>query len=294
LRTPDRVALKHVPIVMNSTVSQSAPTLVDIGVNLTAPVFADDLPEVLDRARAAGVRRALVTGTDLDHSRQALALAAAHPGELFATVGVHPHAAAAVPPDWLTALEQLAADPGVRAIGETGLDFNRDYSPRPDQERVFVAQLELAASLDRPVFLHERDSGGRFFDLLEPFRDRLAGGVLHCFTGGERDLDRALAAGLHIGITGWICDERRGGALQGLVARIPSERLLIETDAPWLLPRTIRPRPKSRRNEPARLPWVLAKLAECRDEDPLTLAEVTTRNACRLFELPLPSDLDRG
>ena len=269
-----------------------APALVDIGVNLTAPVFADDLGEVLARARAAGVPLALVTGTDVDHSRQALALAEAHPGELFATAGVHPHAASAVAPGWIQALEQLAANPRVRAIGETGLDFNRDYSPRPDQERVFTAQLELAANLERPVFLHERDSGGRFFDLLEPFRDQLAGGVLHCFTGNERDLDRALSAGLHIGITGWICDERRGVELQGLVTRIPSERLLLETDAPWLLPRTIRPRPKSRRNEPARLPWVLAKVAECRGEDPQRLAKATTRNACRLFGLPLPSGSD--
>ena len=262
--------------------------LVDIGVNLTAPQFEHDLPSVLQRARAAGVVRQLVTGTDLPHSRQAMALSSAHPGELFATAGVHPHAAGSVPPNWRRQLGALLADPDLRAAGETGLDFNRDYSPRPDQEAVFIAQLELAAEYRKPVFLHERDSQGRFFELLEPLADDLAGGVLHCFTGSERDLDRALEAGLHIGITGWICDERRGASLQELAKRIPAERLMIETDAPWLLPRTLRPRPKSRRNEPGLLPWVLATLAVCRDEDPMDTARLTTANACRLFDLPLP------
>lgn len=262
--------------------------LIDIGVNLTASQFDPDLPAVLARARTAGVVRQLVTGTDLPHSRTAMALAAAHADELYATAGVHPHAAGAVPADWRRELGTLLADPEVRAAGETGLDFNRDYSPRPDQEAVFVAQLELAAEYRKPVFLHERDSGGRFFDLLQPLTDDLVGGVLHCFTGSERDLDRALEAGLHIGITGWICDERRGATLQALAKRIPTERLMIETDAPWLLPRTIRPRQKSRRNEPGLLPWVLATLAACRDEDPLALARSTTANACRLFDLPLP------
>ncbi len=262
--------------------------LVDIGVNLTAPQFQDDLGRVLARARAAGVQRMLVTGTDVEHSFAALELARGFPGELFATAGVHPHGAAAVARDWQQQLGSLVREEAVLAVGETGLDFNRDYSPRPDQEAVFIAQLELAAECRLPVFLHERDTDGRFFELLEPLAGDLDGGVLHCFTGGEQDLDRALIAGLHIGITGWICDERRGGPLQALVARIPRERLLIETDAPWLLPRTIRPRPKSRRNEPCLLPWVLATLARCRDEDPAELAAATTANACRLFGLPPP------
>ncbi len=262
--------------------------LVDIGVNLTAPQFENDRDAVLMRARAAGIIRQLVTGTDVPHSVTALKLAHRHQGELFATAGIHPHAAAAVESGWREQIARLAEDGAVRAVGETGLDFNRDYSPQPDQEAVFVAQLELAAECGLPVFLHERDSGGRFFDLLDPLAGDLAGGVLHCFTGSERDLDRALEAGLHIGVTGWICDERRGGQLQALAKRIPAERLMIETDAPWLLPRTLRPRPKSRRNEPCWLPWVLAMLSRCRDEDPAELAATTTGNACRLFRLPQP------
>lgn len=267
---------------------QPAP-LVDIGANLTAEQFQKDLDAVLQRARHASIARQLVTGTDLAHSHQALELARRYPDELFATCGIHPHAAAGVAGDWLTRLEQLASAPEVRALGEMGLDFNRDFSPRPAQEQVFEAQLALAARLQQPVFLHERDTEGRFFEVLEPWADQLTGGVLHCFTGSEATLRRALDADLHIGITGWICDERRGGELQQLVSAIPDDRLLIETDAPWLLPRTIRPRRRSRRNEPGLLPWVLAKVAQCRGQSVDQVAALTTANACRLFDLPLPA-----
>lgn len=260
--------------------------LVDIGVNLTAPQFGKDTDAVVARARAAGVRCQLVTGTDVEHSRQALDLARGFPGELFATAGVHPHGAADVPDNWLQQLADLAAAEEVRALGEMGLDFNRNFSPPADQEQVFSQQLELAAALQLPVFLHERDTEGRFFELLAPWQGRLAGGVLHCFTGSEKDLERALAAGLHIGVTGWICDERRGQRLQQLVRHIPRERLLIETDAPWLLPRSIRPRRKSRRNEPGLLPWVLATVATCREEAAEEVAAYTSANARRLFSLP--------
>jgi TatD DNase family protein len=266
------------------TLPEDAPSgaLVDIGVNLTDGAFAGDRDEILARARTAGVEHQLVTGTDLHHSRLAAELAGAHPRRLAATAGVHPHHADAVARDWEASLRTLLARPEVRAVGETGLDFNRDFSPRGDQERVFVAQLDLAATTGLPLFLHERDTEGRFFELLAPYAGRVHG-VLHCFTGGEADLERALGAGLHIGVTGWICDERRGRELQRLASVIPDERLLVETDAPYLLPRTIRPRRKSRRNEPALLPWVVTTLAACRDQDPRHVARVTTANARTLF-----------
>ena len=262
--------------------------LVDIGVNLTAAAFDADRAAILERAVASGVLQQLVTGTDLEHSRSAIALARRYPQHLFATAGVHPYGAAAVDGDWQSALRDLLRAPEVRAVGETGLDFNRDYSPRADQERVFEAQLALAAETDLPLFLHERDTHGRLFELLAPWRGRVRG-VLHCFTGDRDDLHRALDAGLHIGITGWICDERRGATLQALVADVPGDRLLIETDAPYLLPRTIRPRPRSRRNEPALLPWVLSRVAACRGEAPEAVARATTMNARRLFGLPDPA-----
>ncbi|HSG88828.1 MAG TPA: TatD family hydrolase [Pseudomonadales bacterium] len=268
---------------------EGAPTtaLVDIGVNLGGEVFADDLAAVVERAVAARVMRQLITASDVAESHRVAALARRFPDRLFATAGVHPHQAAGVADGWLAELEALLAQPEVRAVGETGLDFNRDYSPRPQQEQVFEAQLELAARTGLPLFLHERDTAGRFFELLAPWRGRVHG-VLHCFTGSAEDLRRALDADLHIGITGWICDERRGQALQALVRDIPTDRLLLETDAPYLLPRTIRPRPRSRRNEPALLPWVLMQVAACRGEAADVVASTTTANACRLFDLPPP------
>jgi TatD DNase family protein len=261
--------------------------LVDIGVNLTAEAFAEDRDAVIARAREQGVLRQLVTGTDLAHSEAAIALARAHPGELFATAGVHPHDAARVPPDWLTRLEALARAPEVRALGETGLDFARNYSPPRDQERAFLAQLDLALSLGLPLFLHERDTEGRLLELLATRPGPLRG-VVHCFTADAAALERTLELGLHVGITGWICDERRGEGLQRLVREIPAERLLLETDAPYLLPRTLRPKPRSRRNEPGWLPWVVDQLARCRDEDPREVARTSTANACALFDLPAP------
>jgi len=256
--------------------------LIDIGVNLTDASFDSDRDALIERALAVGVEGQLVTGTDLAHSLAAATLAGEAPDRVAATAGVHPHHAKDVNGDWLDRLRTLLARPGVRAVGETGLDFNRDFSPRDVQERVFGSQIELAVETGLPLFLHERDTEGRFFDVLEPFAGRIHG-VLHCFTGTEDDLERALALDLHIGITGWICDERRGERLQRLASSIPADRLLIETDAPYLLPRTLRPRRKSRRNEPASLPWVVATLAACRNEAPEAIAEASTRNARRLF-----------
>jgi TatD DNase family protein len=259
--------------------------LVDIGVNLADSVFSGDLDAILERARMHGIRRQLVTGTDLAQARAAVDLARRHPGELFATSGIHPHHAAEVGGDWLGELAALARHSEVRALGETGLDFNRDFSPRPVQEQVFEAQLELAADTGLPLFLHERDTGSRFLEVLHPWRDRVHG-VLHCFTGSRDTLFGALDAGMHIGITGWVCDERRGGPLREQIPGIPAERLLLETDAPWLLPRTVRPRRRSRRNEPGLLPWVLMEVARLRGDDPGELARRTTDNACTLFDLP--------
>jgi TatD DNase family protein len=259
--------------------------LVDIGANLTDASLHPHLDVLLDRAASVGVGHQLVTGTDLPHSSTAATLVAERPEHLSATAGVHPHHADEVAEGWLEDLRRLLALDGVRAVGETGLDFNRDFSPRGDQERVFAAQLDLAEETGLPLFLHERDTDGRLFEVMRPWIGRVHG-VLHCFTGTEADLDAALDAGLHVGVTGWVCDERRGERLQRLVPRIPDERLLVETDAPYLLPRTIRPRPKSRRNEPALLPWVVTTVAELRGQSPEDVARITTANARELFGLP--------
>ncbi|PSU27042.1 hydrolase TatD [Photobacterium aquimaris] len=240
--------------------------MIDIGVNLTNSRFDKDRAEVITRAQAVGVKGLVITGTSIEESIAAQQLAQQWPNYCYSTAGVHPHDAKAVTDLALPQIRALAQLPEVVAIGECGLDFNRDFSPRPQQEAVFEAQLALAAELNMPVFMHCRDAHERFLAILTPWRDKLPAAVLHCFTGSQQALDDCLALDLHIGITGWICDERRGTELRQIVKSIPSQRLMIETDCPYLLPRDYRPKPKSSRNEPLYLPHIAAVIAECRGE----------------------------
>jgi TatD DNase family protein len=259
--------------------------LIDIGANLTGKAFAADLEPVIERARRAGVATIVVTGTSVAASRAAAALASDRAPMLYATAGVHPHEASSFDERGLEALRALAGQPAVRALGECGLDYNRNFSPRAAQLRAFEAQLELAAELELPVFLHDREAHEDMVALLRRYRDRLRGGVVHCFTGVRQELRAYLDLDLHIGITGWICDERRGLHLRELVRDIPAGRLMLETDAPYLLPRTLRPAPASRRNEPAFLPLVLEAVAECVRRAVDQVAAETTRTARSFFAL---------
>jgi TatD DNase family protein len=260
--------------------------LIDIGVNLTGRQFNADRDAVIERALSAGVRRMVVTGTSEKASREAAALAASQPGVLYATAGVHPHDAKSCTDTTIPALRELLARDEVVAVGECGLDFDRDYSPRPVQERWFEAQLGLAIETGLPLFLHERGAHERFVEIVSRHRDRLGAVCVHCFTGTADELDAYLALDLHIGITGWICDERRGTHLRAIVDRIPADRLMIETDAPWLLPRDLRPKPKHRRNEPAFLPHIAAAVATATTTPLDQLAAQTSATAMAFFALP--------
>ena len=262
--------------------------LVDIGINLTHRSFDRDRDAVIARGVAAGVTTLVITGTSVPDSQRAARLA--HPTQSFATAGVHPHHAKDCDAHTIEALRVLAAEPAVVAIGECGLDFNRDFSPRDIQERWFEAQLELAAEVALPVFLHERDASERMLAILAKHRPRLVGGVVHCFTGTRAEVERYLALDLHIGITGWICDERRGANLVAAAGAIPLDRMMIETDGPFLLPRAHLPAPPKgydgRRNEPAFLPAVVTGIARATGRDELEIAVETTRTARRFFALP--------
>nr|WP_282571372.1 TatD family hydrolase [Methylonatrum kenyense] len=259
--------------------------MIDIGVNLGNRAFADDLETVLERAAAASVLAMVATGTTVKESRKAAEIAARFPRQVVSTAGVHPHHADSLTTEGLQELRQLAALPEVVAIGETGLDFNRDFSPRPDQEKAFAAQLELAVELEMPVFIHQRDAHARLLPILREYRDDLVDAVVHCFTDTREALHDYLDLDLYIGVTGWICDERRGETLRGIVRDIPANRLLIESDAPYLLPRTLKPKPKNGRNEPAYLGYVLEGVAEHRGEDLEQLGATTSANARRFFRL---------
>lgn len=257
--------------------------LVDIGLNLSSDRFERDREAVLQRALVAGVGHFILTGTSVAESAAVVRLAQAHAPHCRATVGVHPHEARHLDAAGLDQLRALLREPGVVAVGETGLDFNRNFSPPAAQEKAFLMQIGLAGECGLPLFLHERDASKRQLDILTATRDSWTGGVLHCFTGSREALFGYLDLGLHIGVTGWVCDERRGQELQALVREIPADRLLLETDGPWLLPRDLPAPPKDRRNEPAFLPHIAATVARLRGEDFAALAALTTANARRLF-----------
>lgn len=259
---------------------------IDIGVNLTDTAFDHDRPAVLDRAWQAGIGQMVLTATSIHGSHQVQQLCQAEPSRLFCTAGVHPHQARDWNEELAKEIASLAQADSVKAIGECGLDFNRDFSPRPQQIKSLEQQLQLATELQLPVFLHERDASTVLVDVLKDYRDRLPRAVVHCFTGDKQALHGYLDLDLHIGITGWICDERRGTHLQELVKSIPSQRLMLETDAPWLLPRTLSPKPKKNRNEPAFLLEVASMVAHCRQQSLAQLAEQTTSCARSFFELP--------
>jgi len=257
--------------------------LIDIGANLAHHSFDDDRDDVLQRAADAGVSTLVITGSSDPSNVAALALANNNAGRLYSTAGVHPHHASDYSEKSDDIIRQCLADKRCVAVGECGLDYFRDFSPREAQLDAFRAQLDIASDTGHAVFLHQRDAHDDFVEILEAALPNLSHAVAHCFTGEGESLREFVAMGLYIGITGWICDERRGEHLKDIVAAIPDDRLMIETDSPYLLPRTIRPRPKSRRNEPAHLTEVLKTVAEARAQTEEHVAAITTANAQRFF-----------
>jgi TatD DNase family protein len=257
--------------------------LIDIGANLTHESFRHDFDAVLERARVHGVERMIVTGASRAGSEHALELAREHPGTLYATAGVHPHHAGDYGAETDALLRVLAREPEVVAVGETGLDYFRDLSPRPTQRAAFEKQLAIAVDLGMPLFLHQRDAHDDFLALLKGARDRVPAVVVHCFTDDRRALFDYLDLDCHIGVTGWICDERRGTHLRELVREIPARRLMLETDAPYLLPRDIRPQPSDRRNEPMYLKHICEVVAGLRGETPEGIAANATATTRAFF-----------
>uniref|UniRef100_A0A7S0S5G7 TatD related DNase n=1 Tax=Chlamydomonas leiostraca TaxID=1034604 RepID=A0A7S0S5G7_9CHLO len=271
---------------------KSPAPLIDIGVNLVDSSFAKDRQEVLERAREANVQCMIVTGTCVGTSRRAQEIvdeSTSYP--LYFTAGVHPHHAKECNEHTLGELRKLLEHPKCVAVGETGLDFNRNFSPPDVQEVWFDKQVALAVELKKPLFMHCRDAGAKFAEILGRYAPLPAPAVIHCFTGTKEELASFVELGLHIGITGWICDERpeRGGAeLASLLPSIPKDRLMIETDAPYLVPRTIKPnKARPGRNEPALLPHVLQMAAQSLGEEPAAVAQRTTETACRVFGITL-------
>ena len=251
----------------------------DAGVNLFSRQFEADRPQLVMQAQQAGVVEQLLISSDLAETVLNIEFASHWPG-LYCSAGVHPHQAAAVSPDWLQQLQQLLNQPAVVAVGECGLDFDRMFSPQQQQIDVFSAQLTLARHLHKAVYLHERAAFDTQLQLLK--EHQISDGIAHCFTGNREQMQHYLDLGLYIGITGWLCDERRGGELQDALRYLPLDRLILETDAPYLLPRTLTIKPKPRRNEPAFLPAIAHAVAAIGS---YSLADVAwhSRQNCQLL-----------
>jgi TatD DNase family protein len=262
------------------------PPIVDIGLNLTHKQFNSDREAVLARAQRHHVSAMILTGTSGEHSQLASNYATRFPGVLYSTAGVHPHDAKHCSADTIVLLRSLLEKPHVVAVGECGLDYDRDFSPRDVQEAVFAQQIRLAGELRKPLFCHERSAHERFVAVLEASASQGQRVCVHCFTGTKAEALDYVRRGYYLGITGWICDERRGDNLRKAVTSIPLDRLMIETDAPFLIPRNL---PDSLRqvgrNEPCLLPRVLTTLAGCLRVDVAILAEQTTLNAIEFFGL---------
>ena len=269
---------------MTDVTPAPAASLVDIGANLTHDSFDSDRTQVIARAHAAGVGRFVVTGSDAAHSHKALELCRQYPG-LYATAGVHPHHAKDATAATAAELRGLLGNSPVVAVGECGLDYFRNFSPPDTQRQIFEMQLQLAEESRKPVFLHQRDAHRDFVNMLATYRPRVTQAVVHCFTGDAAELKEYLALDCHIGITGWICDERRGRHLRDCVGLIPADRLMLETDAPYLIPRDLSPKPASNRNEPMYLRHIAAVVAECLAKPLDQLIRETTRNAEAFFSL---------
>ena len=262
--------------------------LIDIGANLAHESFDADLSSVLQRAKDNNVEKIVVTGSSLDSARHAQKLAASEPGYLYFTAGLHPHHADEWNEEHARTFRSLASDPNCVALGECGLDYFRDLSPREAQLRAFEAQLEIAADLCMPLFLHQRDAHIDFLPLLKKFRPVIPQICVHCFTDTTEAMLDYLALDCYIGITGWVCDKRRGQSLRESVRHLPLDRLLIETDAPYLRPHNAPAHltEDKRRNEPFLLPYVVEQLADSMSASTDSVSAHSTRNALNFFNFP--------
>jgi len=257
----------------------------DIAVNLIGGSMEKNSHDIIMRAVDRGVSPLIVIGSCLDESAQAIDYCQQYPQLLYCTAGVHPHHASEWLPTSINTLRELVAKRGVVAIGECGLDYNRDFSPRDIQRHAFEAQLQLAVELQLPVLMHERDAHQDFLAIIKQYRNELPGALLHCFTGNRESMEAYLALDMHLGITGWVCDERRGAELAELVKDIPDNRILIETDSPYLLPRSMRPKPKSSKNEPQYLGYIADYIAALRGQNSNDFAAQTYHNSLNFFGL---------
>ncbi|KZX12459.1 Tat-linked quality control protein TatD [Methanobrevibacter oralis] len=260
--------------------------LIDIGLNLMHSSFKKDRLEILKEASKVGVNQFIITGTNINSSEIACEFASKYPKTLFSTSGVHPHDAKTCDETTLKTLESIAQEDCVVAVGECGLDYNRNFSHPKTQREWFEKQVELAECLNMPLFLHEREAHEDLYNILKKHDSVAEKCVIHCFTGNKAEAQNYIDLGAYIGITGWICDMKRGLDLQDAVKIIPEDKLMIETDAPFLIPKNFDKKPKKNRNEPKYLPHILKTIAYFKNyENVDELARQITNNTKKFFKI---------
>ncbi|MCR4760787.1 MAG: TatD family hydrolase [Oscillospiraceae bacterium] len=254
---------------------------IDIGLNLFCRQFRD--PErIISDAAEAGVA-CILTGSDMKENEKVQAFVQQHP-EVWGTCGIHPHSAdGARPADFDRIREIVSSNANIVAVGECGLDYDRMFSTRENQLRCFDRHIRLAEELEKPLFLHERAASKDFIARMKQHPEQCRRSVVHCFTGDAQTLKTYLDMGFYIGITGWICDDRRGGALREAVKLIPADRVMIETDAPYLTPKNVKG--LGNVNVPQNVKYVAAELAKYMKTDEAALTKQLLENTKRLFRL---------
>lgn len=253
--------------------------LIDTHAHLQDEQYKDDLKDVLQRADDAGLEKIVCVGCDYESSCQALELARSFP-RVYAVVGVHPHDSRELTGEMLAKLYEMAKDPRVVAIGEIGLDFYRDLSPREQQRKAFIEQIKLAEELYKPVVIHDRDAHQEIMEIIKKEKAGRNEGIMHCFSGHLPMAVDLMKQGFYVSFAGPLTFKNSKKTVE-VAAKIPQERMLIETDCPYLTPEPFR----GKRNEPAHVSYVAAKLAEIRQKSTEEIAYVTSLNARKVFRI---------
>ncbi len=256
--------------------------LIDIGANLTHSQLFDKIHTVIDNFKKVHIQKVIITSSDLHDTKTALNLIKEFPGLFYTTVGFHPHNAKNFNESDLKSMEVLSKNPNVVAVGECGLDYYREYSPKKQQIECFEKQLFLSSKVNLPIFLHERGSHNDFYLMLKKHIDTINNCVVHCFTGTKEELIKYIDLGCYIGITGWITDMERGSHLHNIIQLIPEDKLLVETDAPYLLPKNIDVS-HDIINEPAHLPYIVQTISKCLNKNMEYVCNKTYENTMRFF-----------
>ena len=258
--------------------------IADIACNFTSQRFDKDLNEVINRAIANKITKFGLICSQMSDVNKLLKIYEQYSKNMFFTIGVHPHHANEINENYLKKLKDEITINNPHAIGETGLDFFRNLSTYEEQIYAFEEQIKIAIDTNKPLFLHQRDSHDDFIKILRKYSSDISKAVVHCFTGTQEQLDDYLELNFYIGVTGWICDEKRNVELRKTIKNIPLEKLMIETDCPYLIPKNLVEKPKNNRNEPSNLNHIINEISDLMEIDIDILRKQTFINTINYFK----------